>query len=174
MCFWLRRGRKINDPLIWMGFNCLKARATSGKQFIFYHYDPTNSWYSLYRPQEDKRLSWSWSYPVVLNTGPLDWESSTIIKGWQIPNAEQLLYQTEKSSQWRFFIKTLLLKILQYSQENICEKFLRTPFLKKILVRLLLNWLYKVIVWNFVSGLHLKPSWLSSITKIPVTFKPKL
>ena len=29
-------------------------------------------------------------------------------------------------------------------------------------------------VWNFVSGSHLKPSWLGNITKIPVAFKPKL
>ena len=32
-----------------------------------------NSWYSLYRPWNDKRLSRPWSHPVVLNTGPLDW-----------------------------------------------------------------------------------------------------
>ena len=32
--------------------------------------------------------------------------------------AEQLLYQTEKSSHRRFSIKTLVLKILQYSREN--------------------------------------------------------
>ena len=30
------------------------------------------------------------------------------------------------------------------------------------------------IVWNFVSGSHLKPSRLSNITKIPITFKSKL
>ena len=28
-------------------------------------------------PQKDERLSQPWSHPVVLNTGPLDWESST-------------------------------------------------------------------------------------------------
>ena len=31
-----------------------------------------------YQPQKDERLSWPWSHPVVLNTGPLDWESSTL------------------------------------------------------------------------------------------------
>ena len=30
---------------------------------------PSNSWYSFYQP---------WSHPVVLNMGPLDWESSTL------------------------------------------------------------------------------------------------
>ena len=71
-------------------------------------------------------------------------------------------------------IKTLFLKILQYSQENASVKFLGTPILKNIFVQLLLKWLYEVIFWNFVSQSHLKPSWHSNITKIPVTFKPKL
>ena len=41
--------------------------------------DPRNSWYSFYRPRTDERVSRPWSHPVVLNTGPLDWESSTLI-----------------------------------------------------------------------------------------------
>ena len=39
-------------------------------------------------------------------------------EGCQMPNTEQLLYQTEKRSQQRFSIKTLFLKILQHSREN--------------------------------------------------------
>ena len=74
----------------------------------------------------------------------------------------------------RFSIKMLFLKILQYSWGNTCVKFLRTPILKNICVWRLLNWPYEVIVWNFISGLHLKPSWLSNITKIPVAFNSKL
>ena len=63
-----------------MGFNCLKATtATSRRQFTFYHSVPRNSWYSFYRPRKDERLSRPWSHPVVLNTGLLDWESSTLI-----------------------------------------------------------------------------------------------
>ena len=61
-----------------MGFNCLKARATSRRQFTFYHEIPRNSCYSFYRPRKDERLSRLWSHPVVLNTGPLDWESSAL------------------------------------------------------------------------------------------------
>ena len=61
-----------------MGFNCLKATATSRRQFTFYHSVPRKSWYSLYRPRKDERLSRPWSYPVVLSTGPLDWESSAL------------------------------------------------------------------------------------------------
>ena len=91
-----------------------------------------------------------------------------------MPSAKQLLYQTEKNSYRRFSIRTLFLKILQYSQENICVKFLRSGILKNISVRQLLNQLYEAVVWNFVSGLHLKPSELGNITIIPVAFKPKL
>ena len=35
---------------------------------------------------------------------------------------EQLLYQTDKSSHRRRYIKKLFVKILQYSQENACAE----------------------------------------------------
>ena len=54
-----------------------------------------------------------------------------------MPNVEQLLYQTEKNSHQSISIKTLFLKLLQYSQENTCVKFLRTPILKNICVVIL-------------------------------------
>ena len=41
----------------------------------------TSEGYSFYRPQKDERLSRPWSHPVVLNTGPLDWESSALTTG---------------------------------------------------------------------------------------------
>ena len=65
-------------PFFMDGFNCLKATATSRRQFTFYHIFPRNSWYSFYWPWKDERLSQPWSHPVVLNTGPLDWESSAL------------------------------------------------------------------------------------------------
>ena len=34
--------------------------------------------FSFYQPRKDEGLSWPWSHPVVLNTRPLDWESSTL------------------------------------------------------------------------------------------------
>ena len=34
--------------------------------------------YSFYRPRKDEKLSRPWSHTVVLNTGPLDWKSSTL------------------------------------------------------------------------------------------------
>ena len=39
-------------------------------------------------------------------------------------------------------------------------KLLRTPILNNTCLQLLLNWLYEVIVCNFVSGSLLKPSWV--------------
>ena len=65
-----------------------------------------------------------------------------------MPNTEQLLYQTEKNSHWRFSIKTLL-KFLQYLRENTLVNFLRIPVLKNICIRLLLNWLYEVLFGTF-------------------------
>ena len=47
-------------------------------------------------------------------------------------------------------------------------------FLKILSKTLHLNCFYDVIVWNFVSGLHLKLPWLSNITKIPAAFNSKL
>ena len=79
-----------------------------------------------------------------------------------MPNTEQLLYHTEKSSHQRFSIEMLFLNILLYLQEKTCVKFLRTPVFKNISIQLLLNWFYKVMVWNFVSGLHL--NYLDSVT----------
>ena len=74
----LKKKNKLYVPFLWMGFNCLKATATSRRQFTFYHSVPRNSWYSFYRPWKDERLSQPWSHPVVLNTGLLDWESSAL------------------------------------------------------------------------------------------------
>ena len=69
---------KLYGPFLWMGFNCLKATATSRRQFTFYHSVPRNYWYSFYQPRKDERLSRPWGHPVVLNKGPLDWESSAL------------------------------------------------------------------------------------------------
>ena len=63
--------KKLCGPFLWMGFNCLKARATSKRQFNFYHLVPRNSWYSFYQPRKDESLNWPWSHPVVLNTRTL-------------------------------------------------------------------------------------------------------
>ena len=53
-------------------------RATTRRQFTFYHSVPRSSWYSLNQPQNDKRLSGPLSHPMVLNWGLLNWESSAL------------------------------------------------------------------------------------------------
>ena len=39
--------KKLYGPFSWMGFNCLKATATSRRQFTFYHSVLRNFWYSF-------------------------------------------------------------------------------------------------------------------------------
>ena len=68
----------LYGPFLCMELNCLKPRATSRRQFTFYNLLPINSWYSFYQPRKDEKLSWAWSHPLVLNTGPLYWEFSTL------------------------------------------------------------------------------------------------
>ena len=70
--------KKLYGTFLWMGFNCLKATATSRRQFTFYHSVPRNSWYSFYQPRKDEKLSRPWSHPVVLSMGLLAWESSIL------------------------------------------------------------------------------------------------
>ena len=78
-------------PFLWMGFNCLKAAATSRRQFTFYSSVLRNSWYSFYRPLKDERLSRPWGHAVVLDMGPLDWESSTLTTRPLLGSVRQLL-----------------------------------------------------------------------------------
>ena len=59
--------KKLYGPFLWMGFNCLKARATSRRQFTFYHSVPRNVWYSFYQPRKDERLSRPWSHLTEYN-----------------------------------------------------------------------------------------------------------
>ena len=62
-------------------------------------------WYPFYQPQKDERQSRSWSHPVVLNTGPVDWESSTSKK--RISNL----------ATWALFI----LKLYKAFQTALCK-----------------------------------------------------
>ena len=63
------------------------------KKFNFYYQVPRNSWYSFYWTQKNERLSWPWSYPVVLNTRHLDWESSTLTTSWAIVSSNPVYDQ---------------------------------------------------------------------------------
>ena len=64
---------------------CMSKHANKSRcmyvQTLAVHFLPLSSQKFLYSfdwPWKDERLSQPWSHPVVLNTGPLDWESSTI------------------------------------------------------------------------------------------------
>ena len=61
-----KKKKNIMAPFLRMGFNCLKARATSRRQFTFYHYVPRSFWYSFYQPWKDERLSRPCNHPVNL------------------------------------------------------------------------------------------------------------
>ena len=52
--------------------------ASSRGQLTFYHKVPRNPRYSFYWPRKDEWLSRPWSHRVVLNTGPLNCESSAL------------------------------------------------------------------------------------------------
>ena len=112
-----------------------------------------------------------------------------------LPNTEQLFYQTKKRSHRRCSKRRAVLKSFAIlTWKHLCwslffnfiktrlqhryftmAKLLKAPILKNICIRLLLNWLKKVIVWNFVSGQSLsKLSWLGNTAMISVAFKPEL
>ena len=59
-----------------MGFNCLTNAAPLWDDGLLLV--PRTSWYSLNRLWKGKRLCWSWSHLAVLNSGPLDLESSIL------------------------------------------------------------------------------------------------
>ena len=106
--------------------------------------------------------------------------------GRKMSNTRQLLYRTDKSSPQRCSIKEAGLEnftvftgkylcwSFQFQLNRILQHmFFKTPMLKNIWLRLLLSWLYEVIVWNFDFGQSLsKPSWLSNTTKKTIAFKP--
>ena len=58
--------------LSWIGFNCLKARATSRRQFTFYTKFPEIPGTHFDNLGKNERLSRPWSHPVDLNTGLQD------------------------------------------------------------------------------------------------------
>ena len=75
--YWIKK-KKTLWPLFIDGVQLPQARATSRRQFTFYHKVPRNPLYSFYQPWKDEQLSQPWSHPVVLSTGPLDWEFSAL------------------------------------------------------------------------------------------------
>ena len=72
--YWgVRTLKKALCPLFMDGVQLPQGyRATSRREFTFYHQVPRKLWYSSDRPWKDERLSQPWSHPVVLNMGPVD------------------------------------------------------------------------------------------------------
>ena len=65
-------------PFYGRGSTASRLEPVRGGSLLFTTKVPRNSWYSFYRPLKDERLSRPWSHPLVLNTKPLDWESSAL------------------------------------------------------------------------------------------------
>ena len=113
-----------------------------------------------------------------------------------MPNTEQLLYQTDKTSHWRCSIKKAVIKIfttftrkslLEFLFHKVAElqlmkrdsntavfqlqNFCKTPIFKNICIQLLPNWLYEVIVRNFVSGQSLSSQGFKySLARMPSSY----
>ena len=83
-----------------------------------------------------------------------------------MPKTEKLLYQTVKSIHRRCYIKKDVLKNFAI----FTGKYLRTPFLKNICIRLSLKRLYKVIILElFFWTVAFKIILNGNITKIPLS-----
>ena len=66
----------FNESLMTLSISRLQSHYEETN--TFYHSVPRSFRYSTERPRKDERLSWPSSHPVVLNWGPLDWESSIL------------------------------------------------------------------------------------------------
>ena len=73
--------KKLHGPFFMDGVKLPpRLQALQGGSLLFtIQFPEIPGIYSFYQPQKDERLSQPWSHPVVLNTRPLDWESSTLI-----------------------------------------------------------------------------------------------
>ena len=73
--------QNLYGHFLWMGFNCLKATGLQSHFEETLYFLPFSSQDLLVLVESTSggwRLSQPWSYPVVLNLGPLDWESTAI------------------------------------------------------------------------------------------------
>ena len=114
---------QLYAPFLWMGFNCLKATATSRRQFTFYHSVPRNSWYSLCRPRKDERLSRPCSHPVVLNTRPYSYKKMYETSVWQYNFTSLRIYQQKAETH---YVKLNKIKDSQYVSFSIDIKTTKT------------------------------------------------
>ena len=78
-------------------------RATSRRQFNFYHQVPRDSWYLSYQPQKDEQLIRAWSNSAVLNLGPLDWQSRTLTTKPLLILINLEIYKTKRNPSLDYF-----------------------------------------------------------------------
>ena len=58
-----------------------------------------NSWYSSFQPWKDERVSQTWSHLVVLNMGPLDWNTGLLnCKNLDISRTKQYFFFKQKKN----------------------------------------------------------------------------
>ena len=73
-----------------------------------------------------------------------------------MPNAEQLLYQTEKRSHQRFSIKILFSNFAIFTEKHLCE-IIKNYFEEYAYGCFWADFMKIFIVLKFVSGSHLNP-----------------
>ena len=85
---YLKKKKKLYGSFLWIGFNCLKATATSRRQFTFYNYWLTTDWLTDQRTNEptdqstdgltdtltDWQTNWPTNQPTYQSTDqPTNW-----------------------------------------------------------------------------------------------------
>ena len=73
-----KKKKTLRGPFQWVRFNCLKATELKRGSLLFTTKLSEIPDTQFGRPRKNERLSHPWSRPVVLNTGPLEWESSAL------------------------------------------------------------------------------------------------
>ena len=70
---------KLYGPFLWMSSTASRLEPLGGHSLLFTTKFPEIPGICpFYRSRRDGRHSRAWSHPVVLNTGPLDWEYSAL------------------------------------------------------------------------------------------------
>ena len=92
-------------------------RATTRRQFTFYHSVTRSSWYSFNQSRKDERLSSLRSHSVVLSPEHLDLESSTLTT--RLYTNSHFL---KKLKYFKFYIDSLYLKFTKIWQTLLTQK----------------------------------------------------
>ena len=100
------------------GFNCLKAaESLRGDSLLYIIQFPGVPGTLLI---DLGRMSWSWSHPMVLNLGPLDWESSTLNTRPLLNSYCSITIDHCSISRFevRFLLKRLVLFCISHAQKS--------------------------------------------------------